>query len=148
MLPSRLLDSGNSKYVHGGYHPKANGQAESYNRTILVALRAYVTDHLDILDRFANALSYGHNTQVHRSTGFSPMELTVSRPPVHLAMQNVATAGESGYRLQSGQFLARRKALMSAPNGNFRVAQVRYKAEFDKAVRTSAEKVRPGSYVS
>ncbi len=70
------------------------------------------------------------------------MELTLSRPPVHLAMQNVATAGELDYRLQREQFLARLKALTSAANGNLRVAQARY-----KAVRASAEDIRPGSYV-
>ncbi len=39
------------------------------------------------------------------------MNLPNSRPPVHLAMQNVATIGESDYRLQREQFLARLQAL-------------------------------------
>ncbi len=75
------------------------------------------------------------------------MERTVRRPPVHFAVQNVATAGKSDYKLQREQFLARRKALVSAANVNLRVAQAQYKADFDKAVRPSAEDLRPGWYV-
>ncbi len=76
------------------------------------------------------------------------MELTGSRPPVHLAMQIVATTGESDCRLKREQFLARLKALKSATNGNRRLGQVRCKADFDEAVKPSAEDVRSGSYVS
>ncbi len=76
------------------YHAQTNDQVERYYRTVLAALRGYVTEHLDDWDRFASAISYGYNTQVHRATGFSPLELTVSRPPIHLAIQNAATPGE------------------------------------------------------
>ncbi len=103
-----------------------------------------MTEHLVDWDRFASAISYGYNTQVHRATGFSPLDLTVSRPPVHLAIQNVATPGEPQPRLQREQFLARLKALMGTANGNLRQAQVRYKADFYKAVRPSADDIREG----
>ncbi len=63
------------------------------------------------------------------------MELTVSRPPVYLAMQNVATSGEPDYRMHQEQFLARLKALISAANDNLCLAQARYNADFDKTVR-------------
>ncbi len=43
------------------YHPQNNGEVE---RSILAALRAYETEHLDDWDRFASAISYGYNTQV------------------------------------------------------------------------------------
>ncbi len=33
------------------YHPQANSPAERYNRTIIEAFRAYVTEHLDDWDR-------------------------------------------------------------------------------------------------
>ncbi len=36
---------------------------------------------------------------------------------------------------------------MSAKNRNIRLAQARYNADFDKAVRPSAEGIRPESYV-
>lgn len=129
------------------YHPQTNGQAERYNRTILAALRAYVADHLDDWDRFAGALSYGYNTQVHRATGFSPLDLTVSRPPVHLAMQNVATGGHTKHRLHREQFLARLKEMMKSAGSSLRRAQARYKADFDRSVRPSAEDIHPGSLV-
>ncbi len=106
-----------------------------------------MAENLDDWERFATGLSYGYNSQLHRSTGFSPMELTVSRLPVHFSIQKVATAGESDYLLQREQFLARLKALMSAANVNLCLAQARYKADFEKAVKPSAEDILSGSYV-
>ncbi len=72
------------------------------------------------------------------------MERTVSRLPVHFSMQNLASPGESDYRLQREEFLASLEALMSTANGNIRLAQAQYRAYFDKAVRPSAEDIRPG----
>ncbi len=47
---SGLSDLGNPKLVHGGVPPTDERQVERYNRTILAALRAYVTEHLDDWD--------------------------------------------------------------------------------------------------
>ncbi len=60
-------------------------------------------------------------------------------------MQNVATTGEPGYSQQREQFLGRLKAFMSATNDNLCHAQAR--ADFDKAVKLSAETFRPGKFV-
>ncbi len=59
----------------------------------------------------------------------------------------MATPGEPQPRLQREQFLARLKALMGTANGNLRQAQVRYQADFDKAVRPSPDDIREGSFV-
>ncbi len=59
----------------------------------------------------------------------------------------MATPGQPQPQLQREQFLARLKALMGTANGNLRQAQVRYKADFEKAVRQSADDIREGSFV-
>eukprot|EP00171_Calliarthron_tuberculosum_P001455 IDg1455t1 len=61
------------------YHPRANGQVELYNRTILSALRRYVAEHPQHWDMFTDALTYAYNTQVHTSTGLAPFELVLNR---------------------------------------------------------------------
>lgn len=94
---------------------------------MLVALRAYVNEHLDDWDRFAGALPYGYNTQIHSAMRLGPLEVTVSRPPVRLTIQNMASTSEPHPRLQGEQFLARLKSVMATASKNIRGAQARYK---------------------
>ena len=63
------------------YHPQASGQVERYNRAILSMLRCYVEEHQNDWDRYASALTYAYNNHVHRSTGITPFERILSRPP-------------------------------------------------------------------
>ncbi len=56
----------------------------------------------------------------------------------------MATSGEPDYRLQREQFFVRVKALMSAANENLRLAQARYKVDFDKALKLSTGDIRRG----
>ena len=69
------------------YRPQTNGQAERFNRTILSALRRYTSDHPRDWDMYTDALTYSYNTQVHSSTNHAPLELILSRPPPHLALE-------------------------------------------------------------
>ncbi len=60
-------------------------------------------------------------------------------------MQKRGLYGKSDYCLQCEQFLARLKGPSCRPqNGNIRLAQARYKAYFDKAVKPSTEEIRQG----
>eukprot|EP00171_Calliarthron_tuberculosum_P018817 IDg18817t1 len=70
------------------YHPKANGQTERFNRTILSSLRRFIADHPKDWDLYTDALTYAYNTQAHSSTGYAPMDLTISRLPPHMAMED------------------------------------------------------------
>jgi len=78
---------GTSNAFTSTYHPQTNGQVERFNRTLLAALRHYVLDHPREWDEFTGALTYAYNTQFHRITGFSPMELVMSRVPPPMALQ-------------------------------------------------------------
>ena len=63
------------------YHPQTNGQTERYNSSIIARLRHYVAEHQRNWDTFVQPLTYAYNTQVHRSTKCTPLELVTSRQP-------------------------------------------------------------------
>ena len=74
------------------YHPQANGQAERYNRTLQNMLMRFFEEHQDSWDKYATALTYAHNCHVHRTTGTTPFDLILSRPPpafsLHRSLRN------------------------------------------------------------
>lgn len=76
---------------------------------------------------------------MHSSAGFSPLDVTVSPLPVHLAILNVTSAGEAFHSLQREQCVERHNALMAAAYGNIRRAREVYKSSLDRAVRPSTE---------
>ena len=63
------------------YHPQTNRQFERYNRTIASMLRNYLGEHLDDWDMYVGLLTYAYSFHVHRTTGTTPFELVLSRPP-------------------------------------------------------------------
>ena len=63
------------------YHPQTNGQTEQYNGAIVSRLRHYVAEHQRNWDAFVQPLTYAYNTQVHRSTKCTPIELVTARRP-------------------------------------------------------------------
>lgn len=56
------------KFTTTAYHPLLNGQAESYNRTLVTCLRNYVSEHQHDSDRYVQTLTSAYNMQLHRST--------------------------------------------------------------------------------
>eukprot|EP00171_Calliarthron_tuberculosum_P009252 IDg9252t1 len=70
------------------YHSKANDQTERFNRTILSSIRRFIAEHSKDWDIYTDMLTYAYDTQAHFSTGYAPMELTISRLPLHMAMEN------------------------------------------------------------
>lgn len=131
------------------YHPQTNGQAERFNRTLLSALRRYVAEELNDWDKFSDAITYGYNTQVHRSTGLSPFDLVLSRTPVHLSLEN--TPSLSAETLTPNQhrtrFRKRLRELMTFAMKKIKMAQAKYKIDFDRHVLPPADEIVVGSLV-
>lgn len=69
------------------YHPQCNRQVERINRTIIVALRYYITDNSKEWDLHTHTLTYAYNTQIRLATGCTPFELTLSNPSQPLAVR-------------------------------------------------------------
>jgi len=55
------------------YRPQTNGQVERYNRTLVRQLRCYTAEHQKEWDSHLSLLTTAYNTQVHASTGRSPL---------------------------------------------------------------------------
>ena len=69
------------------YHPQTYGQAEMASRTIIAAIRNYVSDSQRDWDEWLGPLTYVYNTQVHRPTGATPFDLVLSRHPPPLLVE-------------------------------------------------------------
>eukprot|EP00171_Calliarthron_tuberculosum_P012423 IDg12423t1 len=72
------------------HHPKANGQTERFKRSILASLSRFSADHLLDWGLYTDALAFEYSTQAHSSSGYAPIEFTVSRMPPRMAMENNA----------------------------------------------------------
>ena len=128
------------------YHPKANGQTERFNRTILSGLRKYIGDHPDDWDLYSDALTYSYNTQVHASTGFAPFELVLSRVPPDLVTEGPPSEQRSSRELRE-QWLLKLQEHMFKYKQALRSSQERYKANFDRRLRRRRKNVKAGGFV-
>ena len=54
------------------YHPQTDGQTESLNQTLEIALRAYVNEDLSNWSVLLPGFTLAYNSTPHSSTGFSP----------------------------------------------------------------------------
>jgi hypothetical protein len=81
---------GIAKVFTTAYHPQANGQVERYNRTIVNALRGYISERQNDWDELTSAITFSHKCKVHSSLGLAPFELVLSRP---LPPLSVVTGG-------------------------------------------------------
>ena len=130
------------------YHPQTNGQVERFNRTLLAALRHYVLDHPRDWDEFTPVLTYAYNSQIHRTTGFAPFELTLARPPPHLALQVRPDLSAVANRASAYQrWRLRLQALLKTASASSDAARARYKRDFDRRLRRNPEHLVPGMYV-
>ena len=129
------------------YHPQTNGQAERFNRTILKALRHYVAEHPKDWDIFTDALTYAYNTQTHSATKLSPFELVLSRPPRALSLHREPQVEEIGTAQYHTKWQSWLKSLMNTARTEMRKSQLRYKANYDKTIRSTAADYSPGRYV-
>lgn len=74
------------------YHPQTNGKIERCNKTIVVSLRPYLSEHQSDWEVFLPSLTYACNAQVHRTTNCRPTDLALMQwPPdtlLHATLSN------------------------------------------------------------
>ena len=138
------------------YHPQTNGQAERFNRTIVAAIRNYVSESQRDWDEWLGPLTYAYNMQVHRSTGTTPFDLVLSRHPPPLLVEQAMLEHNPNERardrrarmsIAKQEFLFRLGKLMSKARANLAKTQQRYKRNFDARVRARLMNLEPGSFV-
>ena len=130
------------------YHPKANGQVERFNRTLLSGIRHYVAEHQRNWHEFIQPLTFAYNTHVHGTTGCTPFELVLSRPPTSLTLENVPTAeSHPDTRQEKSLFLERIRHLTGKASAALQRRQARYKRDYDKRIRPLPRNLEPGHFV-
>ena len=144
------------------YHPETNGQAERYNRTLLNMLRHYVGDHQDDWDRYTGPLSMAYNMSVHSSTGTTPFELVLSRPPppfvldhsskvkrhiTPLSDQAEEAERKAGKVKDKEAFLTSLQDLVAKAGDRLTASQLRYKETFDRKAQRKLPQLKSGQYV-
>ena len=130
------------------YHPQTNGQVERYNRSLLAMLRHFVGEHQDDWDVYAGAVTHAYNLSVHRSTGTTPFDLVLSRPPPPFVVQFSTRNKRSAKSKQlSKDFATRLHDTLAKAKGNLEAAQARYKSDFDKRIKHKLPTIETGDWV-
>lgn len=70
------------------YHSQTNGKVESFNRTIVSTIHAYVTENHRDWGLYSSTLTYDYNCQQKTFRTPVPIKLVPSNLPVHIPMQN------------------------------------------------------------
>lgn len=61
------------------YHPQANGQVESFNRTLEAMLSKVVNENQRDWDNHLPKVLFAYRTSIHESTGFTPFLINYGR---------------------------------------------------------------------
>lgn len=142
----RLL--GMKTTTSSAFHPQTNGQVERYNRSLLSMLRHYVGDHQDDWDRYASTVTFAYNMSVHRSTGATPFELVLSRPPPPFVIQHSTSRRRQGKsKMANADYLNRLEDAITKARANLSAAQERYKRDFDKRIKGKLPPITDGDWV-
>ena len=141
------LELGTRNMFTSAYHPQTNGQVERFNRTFLDMVRNYVNENQSDWDVYAYALGYAYNTHVHRSTGTTPFELILSRPPPDFSLHHTVKKRPRPEASTKADFLNRLSSSLEGARSRLKKSQARYKRDFDRRVRESQRELRKGDYV-
>eukprot|EP00171_Calliarthron_tuberculosum_P003323 IDg3323t1 len=117
----------------------SNSMLNFCNRTILSSLRRFIADHPKDWDFYTDALTYKYNTQAHSSTGYAPMELTISRLTPHIAIENYSQPTKN-VRLSQDAGISNLGKLV----GEFQElikAKQRYRKNYDKHLHRTKKEV-------
>jgi transposase InsO family protein len=138
---------GIAKVFTTAYHPQTNGQVERFNRTVVNALRGYVSHRQGDWDEFTAALTFGYNCRIHSSLGLAPFELVLSRPPPPLSVE-IPDAGTADTPATAKmRFLLRLRELCPLAQRRLEEAQARYKRNYDGSIREKNKTTRNGDWV-
>ena len=130
------------------YHPQTNGQVERYNRTIASMLRNHVGEHQDDWDVYVGPLTYAYNSHVHRTTGTTPFELVLSRPPSEFSLRRAeGDTPPTDRGTQRAELLRTLDATIQKVYVSLHRTQARYKRDFEKCIRRINSRLRPGEYI-
>ena len=147
LFQSVCLEMGTHNLFTSTYHPQTNGQVERFNRTFLSMVRNYINENQTDWDVYAFALSYAYNTHVHRSTGTTPFELILSRPPPEFSLHHTVRRRPKPDALTKKDFLVRLSSAIDGARGSLSKSQARYKRDFDRRVRESRRELQRGDFV-
>ena len=129
------------------YHPQSNGQTERFNKTLLSALRKYVSDHPYDWDLYTHALTYAYNTHVNTVTGLCPFDLVLSRTPLPVGMETEPTGALLSHRQARMQWMAKLGIAIASSRKRFQTAQARTKRNFDSRRRGRYKRIEAGNFV-
>ena len=122
------------------YRPSANGQAERMNRTILAAIRSFISKQQNDWDEFLPQIAAALRSSVNRSTGYTPNKLMLGREintPVELmipgANHQPKHTSEYVNNLEKQMLHAHETA-----RATLKVTQERSKRDYDLRARTSS----------
>ena len=110
-------------------------------------LRNCVNEHQNDWDKFATVLTYAYNNHVHRSTGTTPFDLVLSRPPPAFSLYQNSRGNRKPTGEQREHFVEQLDRTLAKAYDRLIKTQRRYKRDFDKRVRTANRNIRPGEYV-
>lgn len=129
------------------YHPQTNGQTERFNRTLLAGLRAFASEHPKTWHEYAGAVAYAYNTQVHKTTGLTPFELVLSRPPPPTFLKREPNStGAMEPRLERRRFTKQIQSFTAVAAARTKSAQLRYKRDHDARIKP-LQAPQPGDQV-
>ena len=123
---------GLSNVYISAYHPQANGQAERYNRKLQNMLMCFVEEHQESWDKCATALTYAYNRHVHRTTGTTPFDLIMSRPPSAFSLHRSLRNRPEPDSRDRHEFLIALEETIARAYNRLKKEQARYKKNFDK----------------
>lgn len=129
------------------YHPQTNGHVERMNKTIVSMLRHFVADNQGEWDIYAPLVAHAYNTQVHRSTGATPFELVVTRPPPTLGLDDDHLIPVQDRGAARKKFLCSLEETIRRSREQLLAAQATYKQTFDRRVREKNKSLTIGDYV-
>ena len=89
------------------YHPQTNGQVEIFNRSLTAMLRCFVEDNPKDWSRYTSVLAYSYNMAIHRTTGTTPFDLVLSRPPPEFTIDHTARRRRSTTPFEKNDYACR-----------------------------------------
>lgn len=123
------------------YNPQTNGQTEHFNSTLLLRLRHYVSQHQTDWNTYLLPLTYAYKLQAYRLIKVSLFSLAPMRTPsrpatvvsIRASLEPVVDMASPTYT--TVELLKRATDLRQETDKNLRLAQKRYKKDYDGRVR-------------